>query len=225
MKLFKHIFLLATTIMGFSVRAIGGSLENADLIFVVEGNSRFSEAISESTAIADSTSFVHVGIVAIAPDSTVQIIEAVPQEGVRLVPFKDFLLGCPVINDNPAVVIKRLNADFSKNKTVENAMTFLGQPYDWSYLPDNGKIYCSELIYESFRDNSGEHLFESSPMNFLAPDGTLPEFWETLFTRLGEPIPQGVRGTNPNTLARDTRLKTIMLDDCLKNNIDYRQQN
>ena len=37
-------------------------LKNGDLVFVVEGDSKFSKAISDATAAADSLKFVHVGI-------------------------------------------------------------------------------------------------------------------------------------------------------------------
>ena len=85
----------------------------------------------------------------------------------------------------------------------------LGLPYDWSYLPGNGKIYCSELVYESFIDRGGKHVFTASPMNFRDSGGNLPEFWSDLFARLGEKVPEGVPGTNPNGLARESCLTEV----------------
>ena len=46
-------------------------------------------------------------------------------------------------------------------------------------------------------------------MNFRNADGTMPQFWTDLFSRLGEPIPEGEPGTNPNDMARSTLLQTV----------------
>ena len=107
------------------------------------------------------------------------------------------------------VVVKRIDCDFSVKEAVQRAESMLGLPYDWSYLPDNNKLYCSELIYESYLTPSGDHIFQSRPMNFLSPDGTFPQFWTDLFSTLGEEIPQGTPGTNPNDLAHESCLVEV----------------
>ena len=177
-------------------------LRSGDLIFQVEGISDFSKAISEATAPADSLKLVHVALIEVTQDS-VNVIEADPQNGVRCTPLKDFL------THNPAVIVKRLNIDFPVSLVIENAKKHLGEPYDWSYYPDNGKMYCSELIYDSYINFDGTKIFEAQPMNFLAPDGSMPKFWEDLFNDLGEPVPQGLPGSNPNDLSKDERLVTV----------------
>lgn len=45
-------------------------------------------------------------------------------------------------------------------------------------------------------------------MNFLAPDGSLPAYWEELFERLDMPVPQDVPGTNP----QDMSLSPLLMD-------------
>ena len=40
-----------------------------------------------------------------------------------------------------------------------------------------------------------------------AADGTLPQFWTELFAKAGEEIPEGVPGTNPNDMARESILE------------------
>ena len=107
------------------------------------------------------------------------------------------------------VVVMRVNCDFSVKEAVHRAESMLGLPYDWSYLPDNKKLYCSELIYESYLTPAGDHIFQSRPMNFLSPDGTFPQFWTDLFSTLGEEIPQGTPGTNPNDLAHESCLVEV----------------
>ena len=46
-------------------------------------------------------------------------------------------------------------------------------------------------------------------MNFRAADGHMPAFWTELFDRLGEPIPEGIPGTNPNDLAKEPVLQEV----------------
>jgi hypothetical protein len=92
---------------------------------------------------------------------------------------------------------------------IERARKFIGQPYDYSFRPDNGKMYCSELVWESYLAPDGSRRFPARPMNFLAADGSLPRFWAELFAGLGEEIPQDIPGTNPNDMARDPQLKEV----------------
>ena len=46
-------------------------------------------------------------------------------------------------------------------------------------------------------------------MNFLAPDGSMPPYWTTLFEELGMPVPQGVPGTNPQDMSASSLLETV----------------
>lgn len=170
-----------------------------DLLFVAEGESAFSEAIYAATAAGDSVRFVHVAIMGFGGE----VIEASPEEGVRVTTLEAFL------GSSPGVRAKRLTEPFPAAQAVERAKGYVGQPYDWWYLPDNGKMYCSELVYESCLREDGSHIFEARPMNFRAPDGTMPAFWEELYGRLGMDVPEGMPGTNPADMARDPRLEDV----------------
>lgn len=170
--------------------------------------------------------FDHVGIFALI-DGKPAVIEAAPKKGVVATPLEEFMEEAR--ENGGGVVVKRLRANCTSGKEasgpelrnvkidseidldecVQRAEEMLGLPYDWSYLPGNGKIYCSELVYESFVDRGGKHIFTARPMNFRDSDGNLPEFWSDLFAKLGEPIPEGVPGTNPNDLARETCLTEV----------------
>ena len=180
-------------------------LKNGDLIFVGEGKGDFSKAISESTANHDSIRFVHVGIIEIDNGETF-VIEASPDEGVRKVSIQQFL------EHNPLIVIKRIKIDFPVEAMLEKAKSHIEEEYDWLYLPNNGKMYCSELVYETYLDKDGNHLFNSKPMNFRSPDGSMPQFWIDLFERLGTPIPEGVEGTNPADLSASPLLENVFIN-------------
>lgn len=206
MKLLLQI-LLITIIPWGSINAF--EYKDADLIFQVSGHSPFSEAITSATGSPDSLSYVHVGIIHLCPDGSLNVIEASPEVGVRELPLEEFLSESIKINGKPGVVIKRIKVDIPVSDIIRRAQSFLGQPYDWYYLPDNEMLYCSELIYESYLDENGEHIFTANPMNFRAPDGSMPEFWTNLYQKLGIDVPEGIPGTNPNDISRDPQLKEV----------------
>lgn len=176
-----------------------------DLVFVMSSDSEFSEAITESTAAQDSLKFDHVAIVAIEHD-VAYVIEASSRDGVIMRTLDEFLKEVPLSNGRYGVVFKRLTKASRKgicmSKVIENAKRHIGEEYDWYFLPDNGRQYCSELVYDSFICNDGEHLFSAEPMNFKSEDGTMPFFWVELFERLGASIPEGVPGTNPSKMSK-----------------------
>lgn len=207
MKQFPYnlLSLLFFTIITGHVLAASGlpELRTGDLIFQVEGKSDFSNAITAATAVEDSLKFIHVGIIEKKGNGNIDVIEASPEEGVRIVTLDKFLNDAIRINGNPGAVVKRLSVDFSVETAISNALQHIGEPYDWWYLPDNGKMYCSELIYESYMTKNGERIFHSRPMNFRAPDGTMPEFWINLFEKLGTEVPEGIDGTNPSDLSKE----------------------
>ena len=86
------------------------------------------------------------------------------------------------------------------------AKSVLGVPYDDPFILDNGKLYCSELLYECFKEF---HIFDSilKPMTFKASnsDSFLPA-WVEYYEKLGLPIPEGKLGLNPVSLSRSPKL-------------------
>ena len=193
------IFLLSW--LSLSIKA--WDFKTGDLIFLAEGKGAFSKAISDATATSDSLKFVHVGIIEVDSLGHVNVIEASPEEGVRIIGFEKFT------PDSVIYVVKRLSIAFDAEGAVKRAKEHLGEPYDWWYLPSNDRMYCSELVYESYLDEAGRPIFEARPMNFRRPDGTMPEFWIELFNELGEEVPEGIPGTNPADLSRDSRLVIV----------------
>lgn len=82
--------------------------------------------------------------------------------------------------------------------------------------PKNGDLVFvvgseSEMSEAITDATSGEAdaLFDASPMNFKGSDGTYPDFWIELFAEMGQPIPQGEAGTNPNHMAQESILTEV----------------
>lgn len=162
-------------------------------------------------AVKESTGeYTHVALVESVGD-TIWIIDATPSRGVarRPLPVNWGDKGTPDLyrfaEDNPVEDL------IYKNDVLKRAHSFIGQPYDNAFLPDNGALYCSEFIYEcfinSFNDSPNVHLFEAKPMNWRNKKGKLPRYWKRHFRKLGIPVPEGVLGTNPTDLSRSPLLR------------------
>ena len=155
---------------------------------------------------------IHVAIAEVQGDST-WIIDATIRHGVDRHPLDTFLCDFTLKDGSlPVFVIKRLKDSHDVASFVEQAKAFCGQSYDMAFLPDNGALYCSELVRESYRAADGSYLFENKPMNWKNAEGEYPLYWQELFARLGTPIPQDVPGTNPQDMAASPLLETVSVE-------------
>ena len=171
-------------------------LQSGDLIFVRD-TSGMGQAVQQTTG-----QYTHVALVERCGDSLF-IIDATPTLGVsrrHLSPLTFHISPCDVY---------RLTIPFDTAAVMARAHSFLGQQYDDAFMHDNGALYCSELIYECYLDSNGNHLFEAVPMNWRAPDGTVPQYWVDHFRRLNVPIPEGLPGTNPTAISRSPLLRKL----------------
>lgn len=181
--------------------------QTGDLAFKISGGGAFSKAITDATGSGE-IQFDHVGIVWSRNDS-LYVIEATSRGGVKVTPWEDFAASAPIVDGKTGIVIKRLTVPFPVNDAIDRALSHLGEQYDWYYLPDNGRMYCSELVYESYLDYEGRRLFSAKGMNFKDKEGNMPQFWTDLFAKLGRPVPQDSLGTNPNDMAAEPILRTV----------------
>ena len=157
-------------------------------------------AIASSTGEGGGLDLTHVAIAEVKGDS-VWVIDATPKRGVDRHPLDTFLTGSRYGDGRyPEFIVKRVKG-IDADAAVERAKAFCGRGYDVRFLPGNEELYCSELVQACYLDAEGNPVFESEPMNWLAPDGTMPPYWEQLFGELGMDVPQGVPGTNPQKMS------------------------
>ena len=209
-------FVLAAALMLGCSGSDERSARTGDLVFVSIPADYDLNAGSMSSAIAASTSDgaelmkIHVAILEVQGDST-WIIDATIKHGVDRHPLDTFLSDFTLRDGSlPEFEVMRVDVDAAQAaQFVQNAKRFLGQPYDVHFLPDNGALYCSELVYDSYVTAAGEHLFSQVPMNWKDESGEIPVYWQELFGLLGEPVPQGVPGTNPQEMAEDPCLVKV----------------
>lgn len=175
-------------------------LRPGDLLF-------FRDTSGMGSAVRESTGeYTHVALVENV-DDTVWIIDATQRYGVSRRPLT-IKYGSSDFPD----VYRFKSGCFSIDSVLARARSFIGQPYDNAFLPDNGALYCSELVYEVFLNDcsdKGKHLIEAKPMNWRDKDGNLPKYWQEHFKKLGMPVPEGVPGTNPTDLSRSPILKKL----------------
>lgn len=195
----------------------GKTLRNGDLVFVglptgyATDTTTLDAAISSATGKEGALSLIHVAIAEVRADS-VWIIDATPARGVDRHPLDTFLRDFTLPDGHlPELVVKRVKG-VDADEAVKRAKAFCGRAYDLRFLPDNVELYCSELVQACYLDPSGNPLFDSQPMNWLAPDGTTPPYWKRHFEEQGMDIPQGVPGTNPQEIAASVFLRDVPVD-------------
>lgn len=211
MKHYLGFILLVLT--AFSCRQPAATLRNGDLVFVGIPMDYSLEADSMDAAISASTgkdglNLIHVAIAEVRGDST-WIIDATIKHGVDRHPLDTFLSDFTLRDGSlPEFFIGRVKG-IDADAAVERAKRYCGRGYDSRFLSDNEELYCSELVQLSYLSASGEQVFDSEPMNFQAPDGTMPVYWEQIFAILGMDVPQGIPGTNPQAMFLDRKVKKV----------------
>lgn len=203
----RTLLALITLLMALGCGQRPERLQNGDLVFVGlpmdydAENGSMDQAISSATGEDGALNLIHVAIAEVKADS-VWIIDATIAHGVDRHPLSTFLKDFTLKDGSyPEFIVKRVQGA-DANAAVEMAKTFCGRAYDVHFLPDNQDLYCSELVQKSYLDADGKPIFQSEPMNFKAPDGTMPPYWEWLFGQLGMPVPQDLPGTNPQRMSQ-----------------------
>lgn len=98
---------------------------------------------------------------------------------------------------------------------LKNAQKYINMDYDYEYLPNNNKMYCSELIYLIFKEaNKGDPIFEAKPMTFKVYDKDTDSsyfhpLWIKHYKKLNIPIPEGEIGTNPADMAKSDLIEFL----------------
>ena len=175
----RSLLYIGILLCGFSCARNAPCLHPGDLLFQVGETSEMTGAITAATGKERQLNYSHVGI-AVRSRGVDSVLEATSDGGVRVTALGDFLARSARIDGRPAVTVMRLRDTTGVAAAIERARKFIGQPYDYSFRPDNGKMYCSELVWESYLAPDGSRRFPARPMNFRAADGSLPRFWAEL---------------------------------------------
>ena len=221
----KKIFAAVLTMAAFLLliqscaRTAGQSpepeIQTGDLLFVGipanYGDDPAAEAIASATSIGAEVNFIHTAILEVDSLGAVWVVDATIKHGVDRHPLDTLLSDFTLHRGGEATFeVMRLKDNRDAARFVEQAKSMAGEAYDVYFRASNGLHYCTELVYDIFVDASGNHIFETVPMNFKDKDGNMPSYWVRLFDRLGEEIPQGKPGTNPQMMHESPELVKVM---------------
>jgi len=203
MKIFLLILMIAPAVFGQK-----NDLKNGDLLFINVNCGAMCDAINAVTEGFEGNDFNHVGMVYSDNNNDFFVYEAI-SKGVVKTPLNDFLKRTNIVYKGtikaPFQHLIPLAAAFCEEQ--------LGVPYDADFLYDNGKYYCSELLYDAFLyANKDEAFFQLLPMTYKEPDSD--EFfpvWTDHFEKQGIEIPEGLPGCNPGGMSLDEKVEMTIL--------------
>ena len=180
-------------------------LKTGDILFQSMNCGPLCEAINEVTEGYQGKDFSHLGMVYIKNDS-IFIIEAAGK-AVQITPYETFKT-----YTKEEMFVGRLKSKYQKYipKAIDFALQQVGVPYDDAYLYNNGKYYCSELIYDAFLHAYKKPLFDLFPMTFKSPKtNDFFDVWATYYKKLNMEIPECQLGCNPGGISTSNKLKII----------------
>jgi hypothetical protein len=205
----KLLFILAGTFLLSSARAQlleGIVLRDGDLIFQDLDCGPLCDAIEQVTTGYNNRHFSHIGLVYIRNDSA-YVIEAIGK-AVQLTPL-DIFKG----RTTHEMLIGRVKGIYPgiAEKAVRFALKQQNKAYDKAFLYDNGKYYCSELIYDAFRSaNGNKDFFVLQPMTFKQPgNNQFFPVWTEYYKKLDMAIPEGKPGINPGGISRSDKIDIL----------------
>ncbi len=191
------------------------NFSTGDLIFICDTTGMGSAIQSATARESFHPAWTHVAITE-CTDSGVYVIDATPALGVARRPLDEFIASVYDTNSGYSftslAIYCYVDVPYDTATLLKRMHSFIGLPYDPYFLPDNGKLYCSELVQECFFDQNGNRLFPSKPMNFFASDGSLPAYWQHHFDSLGITVPQDMPGTNPNDMSHSPILHRFKIE-------------
>ena len=174
------------------------NLCEGDLLFCAK---EASNPITEVTQGVSGMKIDHVAIVHKRVNKT-YALEAI-HKGVTLTPMDSFMAR------REMVVAARLCDTLGVAQSVERALSFLGRPYDFNFMPSDSAFYCSELVQKNYRYSDGQLVFKPIAMSFHDKTGKITDYWKEYYGRQGLTVPEGEPGSNPGDLSRSKAIQIL----------------
>jgi len=183
--------------------------QNADILFQDLECGDLCSAIKEVTVGVDSSEFSHIGLVQNVGEKWM-VLEAI-SDGVKYTPLLEFFKRSIDSDKHPRIWVGRVKEKYSPILKHLDVGSYIGMPYDEAFLMNNGKYYCSELLYELFKDANQDHaFFELEPMTFKSlKTGKFLKVWKDYYRNLGIDIPESQLGINPAGISRSEKIEII----------------
>jgi len=172
-------------------------LESGDLVFLDLDCGELCEAMAAVTAEQHGVpgpALSHVGLLE-RERGALFVLEAWPRGGVTRRPLAEVLArvrGAEGRRHGFRFGRLRPERRALGRAAVQAARELLGAPYDEDFLVENGRLYCSELVYLALRP-----ALRLSPMFFGRPGTPEREVWERYYRARGRVVPDGAPGISP----------------------------
>ncbi len=195
---------------GIPVIKGGQLLQKGDLLFQDLDCGALCDAIESVTTGVDSAHFSHVGIISdITKDNKVLVVEAIGQN-VKTTELKTFLSRSYDNCGRPKVVVGRVKDTQIIKNALRKLKKYIGKKYDDAFDINNDRYYCSELVYYTFENNTGEKMFSLIPMTYKdTKTGRYFKSWKEYFKGLNTNIPEGMPGINPGGISRSDKINIL----------------
>lgn len=202
----KFIFLCLLPIVVVAQKPYQQKIKTGDLLFQNLDCGPLCDAIETVTEGYNAQKFSHIGLAYSRKDS-MYIIEAIGKD-VHLTSLQEFMA-----RTNHPTIIARLKKQYQHliPAAIQEALKHLGDVYDDAFIYNNGKYYCSELIYDAFKKaNNNKPFFKLEPMTFKDP-ATHQFFpaWVDYYKSLNMNIPESKPGINPGGISTSNKIMII----------------
>jgi hypothetical protein len=189
-------------------------LKAGDILFQNLNCGELCEAIETVTEGVNGKDFSHCAVVVNIND-TLKVIEAIGEK-VQVNSLKNFFTRSADTSKIENITVGRLRIEHKDliPKATSKLQQLIGKPYDNEFRLNNGKWYCSELIYEVFKEaNNDKDFFELMPMTFKNPKTQIffPA-WITYYKEINKKIPEGELGINPGLISRSNKIQIIKIE-------------
>lgn len=210
----RNNILICLLLLSGSGLAKDFKLRSGDLIFQEACPGDLDNPIKEVTNSIENYQFTHVGIVYIDDADQVFVLEATTPK-VSLTPLSEYLYPEEAKKCYPISVAGRLKPEYHDliPRALETGLTLVGKDYDYGYVLNNNEYYCSELIYEIFKQaNKGKEVFPLNVMTFKAKNtDVISKGWTEHFDKYNLPVPEGEPGINPGAMSRSDAIDFIFV--------------
>lgn len=191
------------------VQSVSYNIKVGDILFQDLDCGDACDAIEKVTEGVNGMDFSHCGIVA-EVDGELKVVEAYGE--VQAVGIEDFLARSNDEQGKPKVLIGRLKENKELAiKSAELSRKYIGKGYDNAFTMGDDTYYCSELVYECYKEaNENQVYFPLNTMTFKDPEtGEFMSFWVEYYQNLGVAIPEGDAGINPGAISRNKQLEIL----------------
>lgn len=207
----KIICICGFLLLTLACKKPNESIQEGDILFQNLDCGDLCNAIEAVTQGINGKSFSHCSLV-IKDNDSLKVVEAIGGK-VQINTLYNFFKRSNDTNLIKNITVARVKTQYKNLINTANnfAKQQIDKPYDDEFIMNNGKWYCSELLYEAFKQaNNNKDFFTLEPMTFKDP-ATKQFFpaWIEYYKDLNKQIPEGELGINPGLMSRNDKIEII----------------